>query len=294
MSSLFENNQNISSKKFKVMYDKENSMAIEARKFCERLWISYERYADTHFLNEIRLDGKFEDRFWEMHLGNVLIEKGFTISSADKGPDFKIDLDGQTVWIEAITASNGQLNLPDSLSPFPETTEAVLIDDNKVALRLRNAIESKSKKIEEYLQKKIINDDEPIIIAINTSKIDVILAQKFIDYADMVFFGKSFSYLETKDGTFQQVTKPKIYKTNGGEVSVDVFLNSDYSHISGVLLSKSNFSHYDQVILNSDYVLIINPNTQNKISSNLFKISNKMLLHKSDILFKNLNLDEML
>ena len=108
MSDLFDNFENITSSEFKIMLDNTNEMAQESKSFCEKLWEKFEPYADGHFLSEIKSDEKFQDRFWEMHLGNVLLEKGFNISSKNKGPDFKIDLNGQIIWIEAITASNGK------------------------------------------------------------------------------------------------------------------------------------------------------------------------------------------
>ena len=153
MSDLFDNCENITSSEFKIMLDNTNEMAQESKSFCEKLWEKFEPYADGHFLSEIKSDEKFQDRFWEMHLGNVLLEKGFNISSKNKGPDFKIDLNGQIIWIEAITASNGKKNKEDSLKKRILDENFHVINEEKVSLRLTNAISIKNQKIKNYLKK---------------------------------------------------------------------------------------------------------------------------------------------
>ena len=282
MSNLFDgiDEKTITSLEFKAMYRNDSEMALKARAYIEELWIKYEHFSDTHFLQEIKLDNKFQDRFWEIHLGNVLLKKGFDISSENKGPDFKVDLgEDKSIWIEAVTASNGEEGKADSLAPLTEGG-AIRVDENAIILRLRNAIESKSVKIEKYLDKKYIEENEPVIIAINVSKIDVIRGDEaLIDYAQKSCFGVTSTYTFDVGGKFlYQHSTENIQKHNGSPISVDIFLNKNYKHISAILLSKTHISKYDEEI-GEDYVLVLNPYAQNELPEELYDVTNKILFY---------------
>lgn len=293
MSDLFNNRENITSSEFKVMLDTTNKVAQEAKAFCEKLWEKFEPYADDQFLSAIKLDGKFQDRFWEMHLGNTLLEKGFNISSENEGPDFKIDLNGQIIWIEATTASNGELKNPDRIIPLDNSEDAFYINDDQIALRLKKSVESKSDKIKEYLEKNTINENEPIIIAINTSKIDVIFADEFIDYANMIFFAKSInSFFKNENGEIIPIKNNYVKRTKGYCEPTNIFLDNSYEHISAVLFSKCSYSQYNNQELNNDYLLVCNPFAKNKLPKEIFNIAKKVLFHESDDLIKLFKKDE--
>ena len=293
MSDLFDNCENITSSEFKIMLDTTNEMAQEAKAFCVRLWENYKPYADDQFLSAIKSDGKFQDRFWEMHLGNALLEKGFNVSSENKGPDFKIDLNGQIVWIEAITATNGELKNPDRIIPLDNSEDTTSVNDDQIALRLRYSVESKSDKIKKYLEKNTINENEPIVVAINTSKIDVVFADEFIDYANMIFFAKSInSFFKNENGEIIPIKSNYVKRTKGFCVPTNIFLDNRYEHISAVLFSKSSYSKCNQKELNDDYLLVCNPFAKNKLPKEIFTIAKKVLFHESDDLIKLFKKDE--
>jgi hypothetical protein len=284
---MFSKDEKITSSEFNTICNPKNEMSKKARDFCEKLWTIYQPFADRHFLNEIRLDGKFQERFWEMYLGNALIEIGFIVSSLDKGPDFKVTTEGRVLWIEAICASNGAEGNPNSLVPLFDQ-DATLISDEKIVLRLRSAIEEKSKKIIKYLSESTINESEPVIIAINTGKIDTILAEEFLDYLNMSCFGKDCSQVQRdKNGKYQNVAIQSVKKTAGGEVSVNIFTAGEYAHISAVLISKALYSHYDQS-LGNDFVLVLNPYTKNKLPFEILQLARKILIHHDDSLLNEI------
>lgn len=289
MSSLFDVDQTtVTSEEFRVMQDRSNDMADEAKNFCETLWRRYERYADNHFLNEIKLENKFHDRFWEMHLGNVLLEKGFEIFSKDNGPDFRIQINEENdVWIEAITSSDGEEGRVDSVTSLQVSREASLVSEDKVVLRLRNAIESKSEKIKKYLDDGVVSNNEPIVIAINTAKINSIINyEDLIRYAQMSCFGVTSEYiLNLKNGKFSQVYTSDITKSSGSSVPVNIFLNQNYSHISGILLSRASINHYDRR-LGEDYVLVLNPYARNKLPVKAYEVAHTVLVHSFDSFVK--------
>src|SRR5713226_8696952 len=60
----------------------------------EDLWQTYQPYnADPHFQKEMQeSSAKFNQRFWEMYLGCVLLEQGVALKkSSSKGPDLCIE-----------------------------------------------------------------------------------------------------------------------------------------------------------------------------------------------------------
>jgi len=88
----------------------------ERREFFEQLWIWYERYADKHFLAEVKTH--FHQRTWEMYIGCVLLMRHYVICSEDQGPDFKIKHRSKTIWIEAVAATCGDEEKEDSVPEF--------------------------------------------------------------------------------------------------------------------------------------------------------------------------------
>src|SRR4051812_4410919 len=76
-----------------------NDHMREARKHCEELWATYERYADKDFC--VALMDNFQAKYWEMYLAMSLLERGHTITCPKPGPDVGIVVDGLSIWFEA-------------------------------------------------------------------------------------------------------------------------------------------------------------------------------------------------
>ena len=70
-----------------------------------------------------------------------------------------------------------------------------VINEEKVSLRLANAISIKNQKIKNYLKKSIIKDNECVIIAINTSKINDIRFARLEEYSKKILFSFSNSFI---------------------------------------------------------------------------------------------------
>jgi len=45
----------------------------------------------------------FFQRLWEINLAFFLWDQGLEIKSTTKGPDFSVEIDGKTIWIEAVS-----------------------------------------------------------------------------------------------------------------------------------------------------------------------------------------------
>ena len=106
--------------------------------------------ADAHFVSEITgdKDTKFWQRLWEMVLGRHLSRLQHRLSSADKGPDFRFEAEGKTVWCEAIAPEPKglpgdwlTLSKPDDIRVHSVPHEAML-------LRWTAALKEKRDKLE--------------------------------------------------------------------------------------------------------------------------------------------------
>jgi hypothetical protein len=155
---------------------------INAHHFIESMWLLYKPYADSHFLTEVKQSNeKFCQRFWEMYLACSLMEKEFSITSYDKGPDICTAIRGQKVWLEAIAPTEGEgenaVRIDWQIAPTQSEQEgqvpidAVKFQPDKIQLRYRSAIDNKYEKYKKYLERKILSSTDCYIIAINGSLI---------------------------------------------------------------------------------------------------------------------------
>ena len=142
--------------------DLKNEWTEPAREFAESLWDRFRRFADPHFLTEVRRD--FHPRFWEMYLTCALQEsanrQGSTLSCPKPGPDILLERDGSRVWV---VATNGISGRPDSVVE-PNRDGSGKIPEEKLVLRYANAISEKYRKYRGYLRDGIIHRNDAFVI----------------------------------------------------------------------------------------------------------------------------------
>lgn len=141
----------------------------EDKEFIEALWQVYRPYADRHFRDDACTH--LQERFWEMYLGVTLIKHGFAIDAGSaKGPEFFIKDRIPKIWIEAIAPWPGE-----GADTVPEmeygSSVATRVPAEEIILRLRHAIRGKYRKYVQYLAANVVAPDEPYIIAINSRRI---------------------------------------------------------------------------------------------------------------------------
>ena len=150
---------------YRNLRDGVSEDARVCKQFSELLWDQYEPYADSHFLTEIRRD--FCARFWEMYLTCTLLEhlpkQGFRVSCPKPGPDVLVESEGQRIWIEAVTATDGDPAKPDSAVQ----SDSGAVPDKKIILRYTNAVAEKHLKYRGYLTRKIVRENDAYVIAVN-------------------------------------------------------------------------------------------------------------------------------
>ena len=244
--------------------DTPSPPARVCRVFAEELWERYHPYADKHFLSEIRRD--FHARFWEMYLTCALLEHGprlgYAVACHKPGPDVLLEFKDRCIWIEAITATDGDPAKPDSVG-HPDPAKTGQIPDEKIVLRYTNAIDAKYRKYLEYLEKGIVAEEDSYLIAVNgyplsygwaDPEIPRILKAVFpLGHLQFIFDRKTLKRVETK-----HQFRPAIFKSSGKDVSTAGFMSEQYAGISGILYSRAN-AYMTARPLGSDFLIAHNP-----------------------------------
>lgn len=234
---------------------------LDRKIFFNKLYFKYKPYADRNFLTEIKTN--FHQRSWEMYLTCKLIDKGFKISSADIGPDIKIDYNGKNIWIECVAPKKGtgENSVPKikygQLCDFPE---------KEILFRLRQSLEDKFTTYQRYLDQHIISKKDIFIIAINSGELEHVDGE--IPLINKCLF--SLGYLTININPVQKTKstpyfsrRENILKNNGSPVSMNFFEDKTHECISGVIYTSS------AVLNKPNFILINNPNSKNPIPDSL-------------------------
>jgi type I restriction enzyme S subunit len=208
--------------------------------------------ASPHLVKEVvsGADGKLWARVWEAMLYRHLLNLGFKPHSAgikksgERGPDFGIVHQGQTIWIEAVTPAPERIP-SGHLEPPPiwngGAVEFKSIPYEQKLLRWTSVLQSKRKKLESDRKKHIIDAADCTVIAVNSGRLQ--------DYApnDLGISGLPFAveavfpigpiaYPITSggepDGEPINVPRYTIQNHNNSAVSTDIFHNPHYANIS--------------------------------------------------------------
>lgn len=249
----------------------------EARELFYHLWDKFYPYSDRHFVAEFQKD--LDARFWEMYL-TVLIGEKYKISSACKGPDIEIVDERNTLaWVEAVTATRGD---PESRDSVPEMQFGMGISqpepEDKILLRLTSALKSKLDAHKRYLKSSILTENQPYVVAINSSSISWmgdsenrrILKALFSLGEEYITFDQSTNTLSNLKFNYRNA----ISKENGSQVRVDNFFNKDYELVSGVIYSSKDCCNLPKEY-GSELVYIHNPFAKNPLEIGFFDVGSE-------------------
>lgn len=260
--------------KIKNIYTKYDDYFIasgcckERRELFDKLWIKFKPYADTHFLDQIKTN--FHQRSWEMYIGNVLLEKKFVINSQDDGPDFTID---KMAYVECVAPTRGEAGRPDSVPEMfvakkPEEIRVQDVPVDKMILRITQSIKDKAlDQYEAWKKKPWFDSKTPFIIAINSGGLE------HVDDPGMpnvikALFGFQFMQINVKNGETSYSHRDIIEKSNKSTVSVNYFINPNFSFISGVLFSDKTVLNHPENI-GDDCIFVNNPFAENIVDEKI-------------------------
>lgn len=208
-------------------------------RFCEL------RSEDAHFHAELTSgdDEKLWQRLWEAVLGMRLNDLGYSPSSTDEGPDFKIGLAGRTVWVEAICP--GSKGLPaDWVNPV--NGQVTSLPTEALTLKWTAALKEKMEKLEGVDGKPgyhpdLVKPDEPYVIAVNSfhwGSAETGLSQ-FPFSAEVAFGIGPLAVQVSESGEFgdpYHSTRLSIVKAKtDATVDTAVFFSDHYAGVSAVL-----------------------------------------------------------
>jgi hypothetical protein len=231
---------------------RDDEQAATWRAFCEDLWRRFEPYADPHFPDEIKR--QFHQRFWEMYLGVMFLDRGFKLhKKRSGGPEFGIDIEGRRYWFDAIAPTHGIG--PDAVPEEGSSGRAArAVPEREMILRYTNALAAKRAKWSEDLEKCRVSEADGFIVAINDRSARwTWVGMEELPYIAKALFGigdvEIMFDLETLDsGEARWQHRPKIEKKSGAEVSSQAFAARECPDISAVLYSHENAANHPECL----------------------------------------------
>lgn len=190
------------------------------------------RDGNSKFVKEFQTT--FNSSFWEVYCYNVLKEIGAEFNFCYEHPDFVINYCGDTINIECTIASNAKID-PDESDVYARFNESKSLDDIVYAqtIRLSNAFASKYKKYKEKYCERNWVKDKPFIIAVEPFDQPHFMLTG-IESIRLLLYG-----WEIEHGSSFDCKIEKIHKNMETTLDMGVFLDPQYSEISGVLFSNT-------------------------------------------------------
>jgi hypothetical protein len=253
--------------------------AARCREYCDALWAAFYPYADVDFVQDFPVHT--HARFWEMYLGNALLDAGHHQLIAPKpGPDSGIELNGQRVWIEAVAATPGDAGKPDSVAPLvpgPDGFISGYVPQDQIVLRCSTAIHAKfPTQYDKHLKKGLIAPQDAYVIALNHSA-----AYDWVEVGEPPFalravlgLGAHFVTLDRETGNITGTGiqyRGSIPKSSGALVDTNLFLSPQSAPVSAIIASVTNIGtpvnlqqgqHHQ---LGEDFHLVHNPHARNPL-----------------------------
>jgi hypothetical protein len=225
----------------------------EIRDTLERMWVSYEQYADSDFRDGFARDP--DGRFWEMYLGCTLLEAGKVLLPAAERqragghPDLCVIEDDRRIWIEATAPDRGAPGPDHVVEPLPinEGGDFERAPIRQAQLRITSAFLNKSRVIEQYLQTQVIAPEDARLVAIGGGRFGIHAPENGLPLIMSALFpiGPEFVTIDIEtDGVVAQGFEPSFsIERQRGAIPRTAFIEECFSHISGVIWSRASIGN---------------------------------------------------
>jgi len=277
--NLFINGIQAPDQKYNIIRDSQDPYPKWIRSFMEDLWCKYLPYADRHFRQQMQVD--LDSRFWEMYLACTLLEKSIPLSSTDTGPDIFIEDENGRTWMEAIAPTSGADTNPYRV-PDMKLGVATVVPDDEIVLRYCAAIKEKyNNKYHNYVENVLIMPTDAYVIAINSCKIETAIMETDTPRILKAVFpiGNWQVTIDKKTGAVIDTgyqLRFNIKRVEGVAVRTDLFLNPDYTNLSGVLYSRISVRNVPEK-MGEDFVFIHNPLATNQLPYGFLKVGREYI-----------------
>lgn len=214
----------------------------------EGLYEIYEPYADGVFLKEIQI--QFHQRIWEMYLGVVMLRnkkkllKPTTKDNKVGIADIRIDTN-KIIHIECVATNHGKED--DKVPKIQYSYVPQDVPEEKILLRIANSLNDKFVQYKSRLEKGIIQDNEPYIIALSTATLDWI-EDRSMPRVLQAALALGYQQLKMLDGGGNRLGKPissrqyrpAVFKKNDAPVDMQFFLDPVHSGISAIIFTNDS------------------------------------------------------
>ena len=236
-----------------------------------------------HLVNEIesREEGKLLSCIWEAMLYRHLRKQGHnpigvTKPAGQDGPDFRVDHEGLTIWIEAVMPSPEGIPA-DYLDPPVRGGEirTRTKPDRERVLRCTSVIADKRLKLDQYRKIGVIGANDCTVIAVNICRLSDWdhdgngISQYPLSMEAVFPIGPLAVPLEPDgkiDGPAQNVPRFAVRKASGKEIETANFFTPNFAGVSAVIQAHQRDMHEKNLILST----IHNPLAIIKLPTGLF------------------------
>ena len=229
---------------YKRVRDGTNSRLCEARCFIEQMWAECSQFIDPDAPERAKRD--YTSVFGELHFAYTLHSAGISLvaranrTPSRKGPDLQSE--NPPIWIEVVTPAAGEG--PDGLiEPQPDKVQRVPTD--AYLLRLLNSVAEKSKRFNAYRVQGTIPSTDATVIAISGARLPYRFNEGPIPWIVQAVLPVGDLNLEIARGKKKAIPHSvefsnSVAKKSGAPVPTDVFLKSNYAHVSAILYSPAD------------------------------------------------------
>jgi hypothetical protein len=235
-----------------------------------------------HLIAEIETtdEGKLWSCICEAMLYRYLRSIGYALrnsvtAAGQHGPDFGVDYQGRTIWIEATVPSPEGIPADWLKPPHKGEIRVKTKPDQPRVLRCTSAIDAKQKKFAEYLAKGIIGANDCAVIAVNICRLsDWDVDGNGISQRPLVMeavfpigpLGVPITREDELDGPAQHMSRFAIKKLNGREIQTANFLDPRFANVSAVVQGHQRHMFEKDLVLST----VHNPLASNPLPTSLF------------------------
>lgn len=234
-----------------------NGLVKERRFFIEKAFKISEKFLDSDFKSEIKREGNFFNRLWELQLCTILLHNGYKLIEPPRckkslaRPDFCIEhIDGSKIWIEATCPQLGPLNKKPQMVPGQlYTRESNIFDELQLsAPRIINSTIEKYKKLDSYKNNPDFSSRDKFILAINTDQISHHEPAEMAK--ELVLYGMGLMYIKQSGESGRHFHDEIVGNVGGKKVQVPtaLFHRNEYSHITAVMTTNCWFDFGDDFV----------------------------------------------
>jgi hypothetical protein len=254
---------------YRILANSDWQPARSAREFIENTWPRVAPFLDDDFPQKAARE--FNAHFWEMYLAVALLDAECDLvtreerGSNEEGPDFLLRTG---VAIEAVAKKPGTGD--DAVQQLIDGT-AQSVPDDRIKLRILNAIDDKRRKLARYVEKGTHSAATPFVVAVNAASVPSARLEHDLPRIVRALF--PFGHLQVRiNPQSMEITSSSyqrqdgVAKASGTLIRTDTFLAPDGPVGISAVLSSCTDSVNRPNVAGGDFVVVDNPHARAPIA----------------------------